>query len=322
MVPLGQVPSACGSIDPADPTTSGWIIPSLIRSRSAQATIFGKIQSVMRQIIPFGTLCLLLLQATALHAQADAGPDQWTCLDTVSMQATATSAGNTAFWSLSSGFATIVNPSDPLTLVTDIWIGTNVLTWTVITPMDTTTDDVNIYRVEFDPGIANAGPDQIVIAPPYSATLSATPPIFPQVGTWTVVQGPGAISNPNDPFSEVTSLGLGENIFQWTCDDGPCGTFVNADQVMITVELGTSVAMVGNGDPMTLWFDNDADLLHMSENVQSNSLMIVNAMGQQVPVRADRSSATADVSMLPPGCYTASAIIGGERRSMRFVVNH
>jgi hypothetical protein len=322
MIPLGQVPSTSGSIEPNDPTTSGWIIPSLIRSRSAQATIFGKIQSVMRHIISIAALCLLLLQTTALHAQADAGPDQWTCLDTVSMQATATSAGNTAFWSLSSGFATIVNPSDPLTLVTDIWIGTNVLTWTVITPMDTTTDDVNIYRVEFDPGIANAGPDQVVLAPPYTTNLNANQPIFPQVCTWTVVQGMGDISNPNNPFSEVTSLGLGENIFQWTCDDGPCSTFVNADQVMISVELGTSVAMVGNGDPMTLWFDNAAGLLRMAGNTQYRSLSIVNAMGQQVPVGSDRTGATVDVSSLSPGVYAAIAIIGGERMTLRFVVGH
>lgn len=287
---------------------------------SAPATIFGQIRSAMQHIFPFATLCLLLLPCGPLHAQADAGPDQYVCLDTTSMQANAPLPTDTAYWTLLTGLATIVDPSDPTTLLTDIAYGQNTFVWTVISALDTTTDQVTIVKVEVDPGIANAGPDQVVLAPPYTTNLNANQPIFPQVCTWTVVQGMGDISNPNNPFSEVTSLGLGENIFQWTCD-GPCSTFVNADQMTVTVELGTSVTMIDKGSPPALWFDNVAGLLHTAGNTQYNSLMIVNAMGQQVPVGSDRTGATADVSNLPPGCYTASAIIGGERTTVRFVVS-
>lgn len=236
------------------------------------------------------------------------------------MQANAPLPQDTAFWSLVSGSATIVDAPDPLTSVTDIAIGVNVLAWTIITPLDTTTDPVSIVRYEYDPAFADAGPNQLIYAPPFSATLNASPPIFPQVCSWSVIQGPAAISNPNDPQATASSLGLGENIFQWTCPGPPC-TALNADQVVITVEMATSVGTIANGGPPALWFDNGLGVLHMAGDVQPGSLTVVNGTGQFVPVRADRAGATADLSDLPPGCYAAMAIISEERKTLRFVVN-
>jgi gliding motility-associated-like protein len=53
------------------------------------------------------------------------------------------------------------------------------------------------------------------------------------VGTWTLVSGAGTITGINDPFTTITGLGLGTNTFEWTIDNGECGT--TTDQVNIIV---------------------------------------------------------------------------------------
>ena len=228
---------------------------------------------------------------------------------------------DTAFWSLVSGSATIVDASDPLTSVTDIGIGVNVLAWTIITPLDTTTDPVSIVRYEYDPAFADAGPNQLIYAPPFSATLNASPPFFPQVCSWSVIQGPAAISNPNDPQATASSLGLGENIFQWTCPGPPC-TALNADQVVITVQLATTIGVDAGGRTIGMWFDSTADLLRMVGDLPISSLSVINATGQLVALHSSPTSVTTDVSALPTGSYTATARIGAEVITLRFVVSH
>ena len=250
---------------------------------------------------------------------ANAGPDQETCFDTTSMQANTPLPTETGMWSLTSGMVTITDPSDPSTSVTGIYFGQNVLTWTIITPVDTTADQVSITRYEVDPPIPNAGPDQTIYAPPFSATMGAAPPIAPQVCTWSLIQGTGLFSNPNDPYATVTDLSEGENILRWTSDSGPCFQLIS-DDVVITVELSTSIGADANDRPVAMWFDNASGLLRIVGDVQANSLSIVNALGQRVETPARISAGAVDLSGLPSGNYSATATISGIRRTLRFVV--
>ena len=55
----------------------------------------------------------------------------------------------------------------------------------------------------------------------------------PAVGTWTLVSGQATIAAPNDPFTAITGLGLGANVFQWTVSNGPCGS--TSDEITIMV---------------------------------------------------------------------------------------
>ncbi len=250
---------------------------------------------------------------------ANAGPDQSICLDTTTLQANTPLPTETGFWTLTSGSVTITDASDPTTTLSNIDHTQNVLTWTIITPVDTTSDQVSITRFWVDPGMANAGPDQTILGPPFTATMMATQPIFPQVCTWSLVQGAGTISNPTHPYSLVTDLGVGMNVFQWTCDNSPCNP-PGVDFIVINMELSTSIGADADHRPVAMWFDGTSSVLRVVGDVQAHSLSIVNALGQAVTVRARPSDGTLDLSYLSPGCYYATARISGERRTVRFVV--
>lgn len=249
---------------------------------------------------------------------ANAGPDQDICLDTTTMQANTPLPTETGFWTLTSGSVTITDVSDPTTTLSDIDHTQNVLTWTIITPLDTTSDQVNITRYWVDPAPAEAGPDQTVYAPPYSTTMNATGH-FPQVCTWSLVQGSGTISNPTNPYSQVSDLGLGANVFQWTCDNAPCNG-PGVDEVVITVELSTSIGVDADHRPVGMWFDNASGVLKIVGDVQANSLSIINALGQRVDMPARPSAGPLYLNGLASGFYSATATISGERRTLRFVV--
>ncbi|HEY0977300.1 MAG TPA: gliding motility-associated C-terminal domain-containing protein [Flavobacteriales bacterium] len=177
--------------------------------------------------------------------QAQAGPDQDLCDNA----ATATLAANpatglaTAQWSVVSGTATITDPLDPNTTVTGLGVGSNVLAWTIDNGACGTSVDQLTLRVFDDASpAANAGPDQQVCTPNTSATLAGNAPIFPATGQWVLVGGTGNIVTPNSPTSQVTGLGLGNNVFRWTLDNGPCPNGTTQDEVTIVVFSGSAQA--------------------------------------------------------------------------------
>ncbi len=175
------------------------------------------------------------------NQQADAGPDQSLC--TPNTSTTLAGSGVTlpaqGTWTLISGSGTITDPNDPNTTVTDLAIGENIFQWTVDNgPCATsgTTDQVSIF-VYFDENpLAFAGPDQelctINVA---TTTMAGSAVTFPAVGTWTLVSGTGTIANPNSPTTTIFDLSIGENVFEWTVDNGPCASGITTDRVSIFV---------------------------------------------------------------------------------------
>ena len=65
--------------------------------------------------------------------------------------------------------------------------------------------------------------------------LDATEPSGPGSGTWTVISGAATFSDINDANATASNLGIGENILQWTIDNGPCSSTGEFDQVSITI---------------------------------------------------------------------------------------
>lgn len=88
--------------------------------------------------------------------------------------------------------------------------------------MDGTAGSVCNYNVNAITGVAlaNAGSDISVCT--NSVTLNAATAIG--TGTWTVVSGTGAFSNPNSNITDVTGLTASTNVFQWTINTPFCGT--------------------------------------------------------------------------------------------------
>jgi gliding motility-associated-like protein len=171
---------------------------------------------------------------------ADAGQDQSLCTPTT----VTTLFGNapifpaTGQWTLVSGQGTITNATSPVTTVTDLGVGINVFRWTLSNgpcANGITQDEVSILLYELNHPPADAGDDQALCTPQTSTNLQGNATIVPAIGTWTLISGQGSIADPNDPNTLVTNLAVGENIFQWTIDNGPCETSGSSDLVSIFV---------------------------------------------------------------------------------------
>lgn len=117
----------------------------------------------------------------------------------------------TGRWELISGGATIVDPTNPFTQVTNLRRGDNIFRWTVTHLNCSESDDVTITNGETID--ANAGRDQEVCD--NFTTLQANDPDV-AIGRWSVVSGSGIFENIFDPHTKVTNLGFGVNVFRWT----------------------------------------------------------------------------------------------------------
>lgn len=169
---------------------------------------------------------------------ADAGPDQELCSpeNNTFLQGSAVIAPAIGTWQLVSGSGQIADVNDPVSAITGLAIGENILTWTVSNGVcgdPITVDQVSIFVFDENVPSADAGTDQIICTPLTSATLSGSSVIFPATGSWSLISGQGTITDPSSPQTIVTDLGVGENIFEWTVDNGACTPGITFDQVSI-----------------------------------------------------------------------------------------
>ncbi|HQW86356.1 MAG TPA: gliding motility-associated C-terminal domain-containing protein, partial [Flavobacteriales bacterium] len=174
----------------------------------------------------------------AAQDAADAGPDQELCTPTSST----TLAGNalifpaTGTWTVLSGSGTVTDPTSPTSPITGLTPGTTTLLWTIdngpCTP-GITTDTVLIQVFDNTAAAALAGDDQSFCSPAPNTTMFASSPVAPALGLWTLISGTGTLADPTSPFTAVTDLGLGETVFEWTIDNGACGS--TSDQMSFFV---------------------------------------------------------------------------------------
>jgi gliding motility-associated-like protein len=174
----------------------------------------------------------------ASNPVANAGPDQQLCTPST----TTTFAASTIIfpavgtWTLVSGTGNIANVHDPASAVTGLGVGVNVFQWSVVNgpcAQPLTSDQINIVVFDAANANADAGPDQSLCTPQESTTLAGNTPLFPSTGTWTLIQGTAVITDPSDPHTTITGLGVGENILAWTVNNGPCSNGLTTDQVSI-----------------------------------------------------------------------------------------
>jgi gliding motility-associated-like protein len=156
---------------------------------------------------------------------ADAGPDQELCLPVTSTSLTgsALAGAATGQWTVVSGGGVFADASSPNTTVSGLPQGINVFSWTVNNgPCGTTSDNMTVSVFNPDAPVAEAGPTVSYCTPVSTHTMAANTPEFPGVGSWTLITGTGIIEEPNSPSSLITGLQVGENIFMWSIDNGPC----------------------------------------------------------------------------------------------------
>lgn len=91
---------------------------------------------------------------------------------------------------------------------------------------------VGLWSIRMPIRVANTGPDQSLCTTSGSATMAGSWIIVPAIGTWTLVSGTGTITQPNNPTTtNSTGMGVGQNIFQWTVNNGPCANGLTTDQM-------------------------------------------------------------------------------------------
>ena len=199
--------------------------------------------NVLRWSINNGACGITTDQVTILvydpnNPVANAGPDQELCTPNTSTTLTGSALMVPAVgtWSLVSGSGTLANPTAPTTAVSGLALGANVFRWQVnngACPSPITQDEVTIFVFELDAPAANAGPDQEICTPVTSVSMAANSPVASALGTWTLVSGGGTITNVNNPNTTITALPVGINVFEWTIDNGPCGTTSDVVRILV-----------------------------------------------------------------------------------------
>ncbi len=236
---------------------------------------------------------------------AHAGPGLSTCssTDTILLQATAPQAPATGTWALVSGSATIVDPNDPQSPITDLSIGEAAFAWTVeySGPCGTgiSSDTVRVVVYDADHAVADAGTDQDLQEPVDHTTLAANAANAPATGSWTLVSGSATFTDPNDPNTAVTELAAGANVLRWTINNGACGT--SSDDVTITVTAQPVIPALMPGDTLQIIGNN-------STAVDSVGLGVPAAwaafnLGECANVRVDYCAMATPFTMFSNGLY-------------------
>lgn len=266
----------------------------------------------------FISVAAILFISSGSMASLFAGPDQFICGTATTLEADPLITGETGFWSVVQGNATFANASSPTSFVSDLEFGENVLMWTKITPNGASPDNVSIWCYNIAMPLANAGPDQVVVAPPSTAIMDADPPIAPAICFWTVIAGSGTIADVNDPNTTVAGLGIGPNVFQWSCDNGPCGVSSDVIIVEATEVIGIEEAWSNGNAP---YYDPVDQRLVFSQQSHAMSITVFDQQGRMVAQLTTPAGAGAwDLSAIPSGIYVAQVLSAGGSAMLRFVV--
>lgn len=262
---------------------------------------------------------LALLTHGSVVAQADAGLDQYICGNSTTLQANIPGVGESGFWGAGSSGAVFVDATDPLTQVSNLPYGMTEIIWGHIAPTGASSDVVSIWAYDAAMAFADAGPDQLILAPPNFAYLSGSTPIAPAVCSWTVVSGTCTITDPTDPNTIVTDLGIGWNVLNWNCDNGPCGS--STDQVTIQMMLSTGVEDASNGQQNFFAYNTGSGELNVLNGTTVNAFDVFESRGRCI---SSTKAGTRSISMTdrPEGIYVARAIVDDRSVVYRFVVTH
>jgi hypothetical protein len=135
-----------------------------------------------------------------------------------------------------SGDGNFQDINDPNTIIENVPVGINVFQWTVFNgpcANATTSDQVTITLYDTGQLAAVAGPDQELCSPITTTVMAADPAVFPGIGTWQLISGAGSIDDVNDPFTSITNLQIGVNVFSWTVDYATCGAQTDLVEIII-----------------------------------------------------------------------------------------
>jgi gliding motility-associated-like protein/uncharacterized repeat protein (TIGR01451 family)/fimbrial isopeptide formation D2 family protein len=186
----------------------------------------------------------VLVVVSSTTDTAEAGNNQVVCsVNALTLGATTPSAG-IGTWSQTAAQAAqgvvIVDVNDPNTQIVGLNAGTTyAFTWTLSNgTCQDYSNDITTISVNATPSDnAFAGNDINLCGVTTTANLAASVPTVAS-GFWTTTST-ATISNPTQPGSTVSGLGIGQNIFVWTLSNGTCQDYDN-DTIIITVTTPSS----------------------------------------------------------------------------------
>lgn len=158
---------------------------------------------------------------------ANAGSDMIICTNTATLSGSMPS-NCTGHWSVVSGagfFQDGENSQPDATVRVDN--GVNAFKWTINHQGCESSDTVVVHNAIPHP--VNAGPDQNLVGS--SETYMSAEPVIQGEGTWSLISGGGTIVDITDPYSRITNLRPGPNVFRWSVVSGYC---INYDEVVVT----------------------------------------------------------------------------------------
>ena len=165
------------------------------------------------------------------------GSDTIICQNFTNLNASPINVGN-GEWTLLSGQASITDFTNSKSGITNVGLGENIFQWKVSNSCAADSLEVIVTRYEI-PTVATAGDDIAICATDY--VLTGNTPIYGD-GIWSIISGAGNFSDNTNPITDVSNLGVGENVLQWTISNA-CGN--NPDLVTITVETSPPIAVAG-----------------------------------------------------------------------------
>jgi uncharacterized repeat protein (TIGR01451 family) len=180
-----------------------------------------------------------LVDFCSMVRKAQAGENQTICKSETTLSGNVPNVG-TGKWTVVQGSGSFEDENDPQTPVTGLAYGENILEWNITSEKCNSQSQVKITRLH-EPSVANAGTKQEVCS--NATNLQAQTPEYGQ-GTWKVLQGTASIANLHHPQSQVSNLGIGENILVWKVGNDLCDS--TQSQVIIHRYQSPSQAVAGN----------------------------------------------------------------------------
>lgn len=172
---------------------------------------------------------------------ADAGPDTVICDNTFQLNGSNPVIG-TGTWTTAGG-ATIGDPANPSTIVSNLDVGPNLFIWTIENGPCISVDEVIITR-DLQPDAANAGTDQS-FCNDSSAVLNAITPTNNGTGEWDIISGGAQLSDISNPQANITNISGGENILVWTVSSQYGACIATSDTTFILRDVAPGPANAG-----------------------------------------------------------------------------
>jgi len=176
--------------------------------------------------------------------------DQNLCTNVATLDGNPPGPGASGYWSKLSGTATITNPTLENTSVINLFLGSNLFSWSLTKGSCTSSSTINVTNNEFT---TFAGNDTTICADYFY--FNAMAPIPGGTGNWSIINSTGLVTNVDLYNTSVTQLQLGNNVFRWTVTQNSC---VSSDEIVVSNNLVTASATNVNvcGNTATLAGNN------------------------------------------------------------------